>query len=129
MGLSPFWVALFFGQCGVRKVTSVEVGVEEVLVIALHAKDRGVDDLDIGAVLVNDAVADALDGGLASVGVADDASLADVLAACLELRLDEDDGGALPELILGAEACEDCGQDEGGGDEGHVHREENRGRV
>ena len=73
---------------------------------------------------LEDAVADALDGGLAGFGVADDAALADVAAAGFELRLDEDDGVALPGLIGSAEGCEDSGQDEGGGDEGDVHGEE-----
>ena len=66
--------------------------------VAFHAVDGGVDDFDGGAVLFDDAVADALDGGLAGVGVADDAAFADVLAAGFELRFDEDDGCALPGL-------------------------------
>ena len=66
--------------------------------IAFHALNRGIDDFDNGAVLLEDAVVDALDGGLAGVGVADDASFADVFAARLELGFDEDDGFALPEL-------------------------------
>ena len=78
----------------------------------------------VGAVLLDDAVADAVDGDLAGVGVADDSALADVLAAGFELRLDEDDGFALPVVVGVAECGEDCGEDEGGGDEGDVHCEE-----
>ena len=49
--------------------------------------------------MFGDAVADALDGGLAGFGVADDAAFADVVAAGFELGLDEDDGFALPGMI------------------------------
>ena len=96
--------------------------------VALHAVDGGVDDFDGGAVLLEDTVADALDGGLSGVGVANDAALADVFAAGFELGLDEDDGFALPGVLRRAEGAEDCGEDEGGGDEGDVHREERLGR-
>jgi hypothetical protein len=97
--------------------------MEEVFVVALHALYRGVDDFDGGTVQVEDTVADALDGLLSRAGVADDATFADVLSASLELWLDEDDGGALPGLVWGAERAEDRGEDEGGGDEGDVHGE------
>ena len=78
--------------------------------IALHAEDGRVDEVDAGAALLEDAVADALDGGLAGVGVADDAALADVGTTGFELRLDEDDGGALPGLSGSAESREDGGE-------------------
>ena len=71
--------------------------------VAFHAVDGGVDDFDGGAVLLEDTVADALDGWLAGFGVADDASFADVFAAGFELGLDEDDGIALPGVLRGAE--------------------------
>src|SRR5438874_7101598 len=100
------------------------MGVEDVLVVAVHALDGRVDDFDGGAVQFEDAVVDALDGGLAGVGVADDASLADVPAANLELGFDEDDDGALPRMLGRTEGGEHCGYDEGGGDEGDVHGEE-----
>jgi hypothetical protein len=111
-----------------KRPGSSEAGVEEVFVVALHAVDGGVDDLNRGAVLLDDAVSDALDGGLASVRVADDASLADVFAAGLELRLDEDDGFALPWVIRTAEGFEDGREDEGGGDEGDVHGKKRKSR-
>jgi hypothetical protein len=57
-------------------------------------------------------------------GVADDAAFADVLAAGFELGLDEDNGFALPLGFGGSECGEDGGEDEGGGDEADVHREE-----
>ncbi len=92
--------------------------------VALHAEDGRVDEVEVGAVLLEDAVADALDGGLAGVGVADDATFADVGATGFELRLDEDDDFAAPGLVGCAEGAEDCGEDERGGDEGDVHRDE-----
>jgi hypothetical protein len=107
-----------------RLLESSEGSVEEVFVIAFHAMDGGVDDFDGCAVLLEDAVADAPDGGLTGFGIADDSTLADVLAAGLELGLDEDDGGALPGLVLGAECAEDRREDEGSRDEGDVHSEE-----
>ena len=73
--------------------------------ISLHSMDGGVDNFDAGAVLFGGAVADAFDGLLAGFGVADDAAFADVFAASFKLRLDEDDGFALPfflELVLSA---------------------------
>jgi hypothetical protein len=101
--------------------------VEEVFVVAFHAADGGVDDVDGCASLFDYAVADTLDGGLASFGVADDASLADVETAGFELRLDEDDGFALPGIFWCSEGEEECGEDERGGDEGDVHGDEDRG--
>jgi len=93
-------------------------------VVALHAEDGRVDEVEVGAVLLEDAVADALDGGLAGVGVADDATFADVGATGFELWLDENDDFAAPGLVWGAECAEDRGEDERGGDEGDVHRDE-----
>jgi hypothetical protein len=104
-----------------------EAGVEEVLVVPFHALNGRVDDFDGGAVLLEDAVADALDGGLTSAGVADDASLADVLAACFKLRLDEYDDFTVPGLVWSAEGSEDRGNDKGSRDEGDIHCEEGRG--
>ena len=72
--------------------------------VALHAQDGRVDEVDAGAVLLEDAVANALDGGLAGVGIADDTAFAYVGATGFELRLDEDDGGALPGLSGCAES-------------------------
>jgi len=108
---------------------TAEMCVEEVFVVALHALDGRVDDFDGGALLLEDAVADALDGGLAGVGVADDASFADVFSTGFELGLDEDDGFALPGLLRRAEGGEDCREDEGGGDEGDVHGKKRKCRF
>jgi hypothetical protein len=96
-------------------------------VVAFHAADGGVDDVDGCASLFDDTVADTLDGGLASFGVADDASLADVETARFKLRLDEDYGFALPGVFWCSEGEEDCGEDERGGDEGDVHGDEGWG--
>jgi hypothetical protein len=104
----------------------VEAGVDEVLVVAFHASDRRVDDVNGCAALLDDAVADTLDGGLAGFGVAHDAALADVEAAGFELGLDEDDGFAMPWRFRSAERGDDGWKDESGGDEGDVHREEDR---
>jgi len=95
-------------------------------VIALHAEDGRVDEVECGAVLLEDTFAYALNGGLASVRIAHDASLADVGAASFELRLDENDGGALPRAIGRAESGEDCGEYERRGDERDVHGNEGR---
>jgi hypothetical protein len=95
--------------------------VEEVLVIALHAEDRRVDEVKVGAVLLEDAGADAFDRGLTGIGVADDATFADVGAASFELWLDEDDDFAVPGVVGRTECAEDRREDEGGGYEGNVH--------
>ena len=110
-------------------MSSEEAGVEEIFVVSLHTLNGGVDNFDVGAVLLKDAVADALDGELAGIGVADDAAFADVLAAGFELRLDENDGFATPWSVWCAERAEDGGEDEGGGDEGDVHCEEKWGEA
>ena len=76
--------------------------------VALHAADGGVDDVDGGAVLLDDAVVDTLNGRLTGVGVADDAALAYVETASFELRLDEKDGFTLPASFGRAESSKDC---------------------
>jgi hypothetical protein len=103
--------------------------MEQVFVVTLHTVNWGVDDFDVGAVLLKDAVAYALDGGLASVRVTHDAALADVFAAGFELRLYEDDGFALPLSLRRAESAEDCRKDKGGGDEGDVHAQKGGSRY
>ena len=67
--------------------------------VALHTVDRRVDDFNGGTMLLEDAVADTLNGELASVGIADDTALANVLAAGFELGLDKDDCEAVPGLV------------------------------
>ena len=96
--------------------------------VALHAVDGRVDDLDGSASLFDDTLADTLDGEAAGLGIADDAAFADAETAGFELRLDEDDGGALPATVRRAEGAEDRGENQRGGDEGDVHGEEDRNR-
>ncbi len=92
--------------------------------VALHAEDGGVDEVEVDAVLLENAVADAFDGSLTGVGVADDATFADVGSASFELRLDEDYDFPLPRFVWSAECAKDRRKNEGGGDEGDVHRDE-----
>jgi hypothetical protein len=101
--------------------------VEEVFMVALHAADGRVDDVDGSAALLEDALADTLDGGLTSVWVADDAALADVEAAGFELRLDEENGFALPRLVWYPESEEDGRENQRGGNKGDVHGQEDWG--
>ena len=105
-----------------NQMDSGKAGMKEIFVVALHTLDRGVDDFDDGAVLLEDAVADPLDSSLAGTGVADDAALADVLSAGFELRLDEDHGRTLPQVLRCAESTEHRGKDEGSRYEGNIHR-------
>jgi hypothetical protein len=98
-------------------------------VVALHAEDGRVDEVEVGAVLFKDTLANAVDGGLTGVGVANDAAFADVGATCFELRFDEDDDGAAPRFVGLAERAEDCREYEGRGDEGDVHRDEGWSRC
>jgi len=65
-----------------------KMGVEEVLVVALHAEDGRVDEIEVGSVLLDDALANAVDGGLTGVGVANDSAFADVGATGFELGFD-----------------------------------------
>ena len=92
--------------------------------VAFHARDRGVDDFDVGAVLFGDTFAYALDSGLAGFGVSYDSTFGYVFAASFELRFDENDGFALPGVIWLAERGKDSGEDQCGGDERDVHRQE-----
>ena len=115
------------GYWGNTSAGGAEASVEEVLVVAFHAADRRVDDVDGCAALCDDAVADTLDGGLTSFGVADDAALADVETTGFELWLDEENGFALPGIFRSAKRCNHGGKNEGGRDEGDVHGEEGWG--
>jgi RNA polymerase sigma-70 factor, ECF subfamily len=98
--------------------------VQEKFAVAFGAVDRRVDDFDGCAADFGDAGADAVNGELVRGGVADDASLADVLAAGFKLRLDEDDGFER----LQSHGGDDRRQDERGGDERHIHGEESDSR-
>ena len=79
--------------------------MEEVFVVPLHASDWGVDDFDSDTLVLEDTGADAVYCLFASFGIADDASLAYVAATCFELRLDEDNGFALPCVVRRAEGA------------------------
>jgi len=57
-------------------------------VVALHAEDGRVDEIEVGSVLLDDALANAVDGGLTGVGVANDSAFADVGATGFELGFD-----------------------------------------
>jgi len=74
--------------------------------IALHSVDGRVNHLDLRATLLDDALTDALDGLLTSFRIAHDAPLAYVVAACFELRLDQDDTRATPMSLRHAESSQ-----------------------
>jgi hypothetical protein len=101
--------------------------VEKKLAIPFHSKDGRVDEVESLTSERADGVFDAMDGELVGCGVADDASLADVLATGLELGLDEDHGFTLPLGFRRCEGGDDRGKDEGRGDEADVHGEEGDG--
>jgi hypothetical protein len=65
--------------------------VQEVLVVAFHALNGRVDQVQIVAAEGAGGVPDAVDGELAGGGFAHDATFADMLAAGFKLRLDQDD--------------------------------------
>ncbi len=106
----------------------LEPCVEEELAVAFHAEDGGVDEVEGVAAEVADGGLDAVHGELVRGGVADDAAFADVLAAGFKLRLDEEDGVAVPEFAGWDEGSDDGGEDERRGDEADVHGEEGDGR-
>lgn len=91
--------------------------------VPFHALYGGVDDFDVGAVLFNDAIMDSLNRLFAGFGIADDAAFADVATAGFELGFDEDDGGAMPRPIQGAEGAQHRRKDQRSRDEGDVHCE------
>ncbi len=66
-------------------------------------------------------------GELVGGGIADDATFADMLAACFELGLDEEDGFAVPGFSGWDKSGNDSGEDERRGDEADVHGEEGDG--
>ena len=88
---------------------SGEAGMEEELAVAFHAKDGRIDEGEGLAAEGADGVFYAMDGELVGGGVADDAAFAYVLAAGFELRLDEEDGFALPFGFGRGEGCDDGG--------------------
>ncbi len=110
-------------------VTLEEACVQKILMVAFHTENRGIDKVDAGALLVNDTVAHALDGGLTGVGIADDAAFTDVDATCFKLWLHKDDRGSLPTLRRCAERCKYSGKNESRGDERDVHRKEGWGGL
>ena len=92
--------------------------------ITLHPEDGRVDEVERGAVLLEDALSYALDGGLARVRVAHNASFADVGAASFKLRFNENDGGAMPRVMGRAESCENGGEHKRRGDKRDIHSDE-----
>lgn len=88
-------------RCGRACEGLLPVGVEEELAIAFHTEDWGVDDAEDVALEGLDGCGYAVDCELMGGGIAHDSSLADVLAAGFELRLDEQNGGAVPSGLLG----------------------------
>lgn len=97
--------------------------------VPFHTPDGGVDDFDTGAVLFDDAIVDSLNRLFAGFGIADDTAFADVATAGFELGFDEDDGGALPGLLRCGESVQYRWEDQGGGDEGDIHCEEDWGKL
>ncbi len=103
---------------------SAEPRVEEEFAVAFHAEDGRVDEVEGLAAEVANGGFDAVDGELVGGGVAYDAAFADVLAASLELRLDEEDGFPAPVLAGWGERGDDGGKHQRGGDKADVHGEE-----
>jgi hypothetical protein len=73
--------------------------VEEELAIPFHAEDGRVDEGEGLAAESAHRIFYAVDGQLVGGRIADDAAFANVLAAGFELRLDEENGVALPLLL------------------------------
>ena len=97
--------------------------------ITFHAVYGRIYDLDIRATLIDDALADALDGLLAGFGITNDSSLTYVVAPSFELRLNQDDNHALPALSRRAQRSQHRRNNECRGDEGDVHRKEGWNRA
>jgi hypothetical protein len=106
-----------------------ESSPEEVFVITFHAVYGRIYDLDIRATLIDDALADALDGLLAGFGITHDSSLTYIVATSFELRLDQDDSRSMPVLPRLAERSQHRRDNERRGDEGDVHRKEGWNRT
>lgn len=98
--------------------------MKKIFVVPFHALDGRVDDVKTRATELGNGIGDALDGLTAGLGVADDASFADVVTASFELGLDEDDGGSLPGLVRLTKSAQNRGQNEGCRDEGDIHSKE-----
>ena len=94
--------------------------------IPFHAVDGRVDDLDLRAALLDDALADALDSLLAGFGIADNPSLAYIVTTGFELRFDQNDSRAFPVLPRCAKRSQHCRENKGRGDKRDIHREKSR---
>lgn len=95
--------------------------VQQIFMIAFHAADWRIDEIDRGTPKADHAVANAIDSELAGSGLTHDASFADVLAASLELRFDKNDGAPMPLFTRYRKGREDSRNDKGCGDERDIH--------
>src|SRR5215469_2140792 len=95
---------------------------EEVLMVALHALDRRIDDLKSNCAEFSRAGRNLLDGLTAGLGIANNTTFGNVLAADLKLRLDENDGSTLPLLVCRAQCADHRRQDKCRGNKRDVHR-------
>ncbi len=66
--------------------------------IPFHAANRRVDHFNVAPALLDHALANARNGLLTGILIADNAAFADVKPSCLELRLNEDYDRTLPSL-------------------------------
>src|ERR1700712_5712666 len=79
-----------------RCALPAESGAEEVLVVAFHAFDGGIDDFKVGGFELAGGSQDTVDGELTCGGFANDAAFAYVFAAGFKLGFDEENNGSLP---------------------------------
>jgi len=103
----------------------LEFTVEQEFAIPFPAEDGGFDCVSTGAALGLQALANFFDGGGLYRRIAHDAALSYLLASGFELGFDEDyDLPALTLLGCWPRCGDDCGQNQSGGDERHVHDHE-----
>jgi hypothetical protein len=68
--------------------------------IALHAANRGVDDVKPCPSQLKDTIADAFDGLATRFGIAHNPSFTNIMTPGFELGLDQYDGGSLPHACI-----------------------------
>jgi hypothetical protein len=95
---------------------------EEKLAVTGGADQRGADHASDAEIVVVGPGGDTGNGAGVDGGIANDATLFDLVTTGLELWFNKDE-----EVRAGFERTEDGGEDGGGGDEGDVHDEERRG--
>jgi hypothetical protein len=99
--------------------------MKEELAVSFGSVNRGVDDFDLGSANAGYAGSDAINGEAMRSGIADDSAFADIFAAGLKLRLDEDDGfERVLSFAAGADSLHDWRKHKGGRDERYVHGDE-----